>query len=243
MENNNSNIIINQNLIKKKEIITNSKYSIINNENEIIQGIEISKDNKLFSSNNNNKNIITLNIDSSFIEKSSNKFLYKKKGNTFQFFGNSNGDALIIIGPHWYMIIIVIILITYIFYSILKTFWIYSNIIIIIIGFIIYFIFLFSYLITALINPGFPKNEKKILNNEIIKKDYDYCDICLIYTKIESKTIHCQMCDICIEEFDHHCPWTSKCIGKRNIFYFYIFIGSIFTLMFYFFVVALTANL
>ena len=73
----NSNISIDQKSIKKK--ITNSKYSIINNENEIIQGIEISKDNELFSSNNNNQNIITLNIDSSFIEKSSNKFLYKKK--------------------------------------------------------------------------------------------------------------------------------------------------------------------
>ena len=79
----NSNISIDQKSIKKK--ITNSKYSIINNENEIIQGIEISKDNELFSSNNNNQNIITLNIDSSFIEKNSNKFFYKKKGNTFQF--------------------------------------------------------------------------------------------------------------------------------------------------------------
>ncbi len=63
MENNNSNIIINQNLIKKKEIITNSKYSIINNDNKLIPGIQISKDNKLFSPNNNNQNIITLNIE------------------------------------------------------------------------------------------------------------------------------------------------------------------------------------
>ena len=243
MESKKSNIIIDQNPIKKKEILTISKYSIINNDNKLIPGIEISKDNKLFSPNNNNQNIITLNIDSSFIEKSSNKFLYKKKGNTFQFFGNSNGDALIIIGPHWYMIIIVIILITYIFYSILKTFWIYSNIIIIIIGFIIYFIFLFSYLFTALINPGLPKKEKEILDKEIIKENYKYCDICLIYFKIETKTIHCQMCDICIEEFDHHCPWTSKCIGKRNKISFYIFVGSVFILIFYFFVITLHASI
>ena len=242
MESKNSNIIIHQNPIKKKEIITNSKYSIINNDNKLIPGIEISKDNKLFSPNNNNQNIITLNIDSSFIEKNSNKFFYKKKGNTFQFFGNSNGDPLIIIGPHWYMIILVLILITYTFYSILKTFWILSNIIIIIIGFIIYFIFLFSYLFTALINPGFPKNEE-ILDKEIIKENYKYCDICLIYVKIETKTIHCQMCDICIEEFDHHCPWTSKCIGKRNKISFYIFVGSVFILIFYFFVITLHASI
>ena len=242
MENNNSNIIIALNPIKKKEIITNSKYSIINNNNKLIPGIEISKDNKLFSSNNNNQNIITLNIDSSFIEKKSNKFFYKKKGNTFQFFGNSNGDPLIIIGPHWYMIILVLVLITYIFYSILKTFWILSHIILIIIGFIIYFIFLFSYLFTALINPGLPKNEKEISDNEI-KKNYKYCDICFIYVKIETKTIHCQMCDICIEGYDHHCPWTSKCIGKRNTISFFIFVGSVFILIFYFFVITLNASI
>ncbi len=242
MENNKNNIIIEQNPIKKKEIITNSKYSIINNNNKLIPRIEISKDNKLFSSNNNNQNIITLNIDSSFIEKNSNKFFYQKKGNTFQFFGNSIGDPLIIIGPHWYMIILVLVLITYIFYSILKTFWILSHIILIIIGFIIYFIFLFSYLFTALINPGLPKNEKEISDNEI-KKNYKYCDICFIYVKIETKTIHCEMCDICIEGYDHHCPWTSKCIGKRNTISFFIFVGSVFILIFYFFVITLNASI
>ncbi len=242
MESKKSNIKIEHNPIKKKEIITNSKYSIINNDNKLIPGIQISKDNKLFSPNNNNQNIISLNIDSSFIEKNSNKFFYKKKGNTFQFFGKSNGDPLIIIGPHWYMIILVLILITYTFYSILKTFWILSHIILIIIGFIIYFIFLFSYLFTALINPGLPKNEKEISDNEI-KKNYKYCDICFIYVKIETKTIHCEMCDICIEGYDHHCPWTSKCIGKRNTISFFIFVGSVFILIFYFFVITLNASI
>jgi len=26
---------------------------------------------------------------------------------------------------------------------------------------------------------------------------------------------------------DHHCPWTGKCIGKRNITFFYAFLTSI----------------
>ena len=85
MESKKSNIKIEHNPIKKKEIITNSKYSIINNDNKLIPGIEISKDNKLFSPNNNNQNIISLNIDSSFIEKNSNKFFHKKKETHFNF--------------------------------------------------------------------------------------------------------------------------------------------------------------
>ena len=40
------------------------------------------------------------------------------------------------------------------------------------------------------------------------------------------RTFHCRDCDMCIEGFDHHCPWTSKCIGKGNIVPFYVFIVS-----------------
>lgn len=35
--------------------------------------------------------------------------------------------------------------------------------------------------------------------------------------------IHCNECDICIKDYDHHCPWTGKCIGKANLSGFYVF--------------------
>jgi len=31
---------------------------------------------------------------------------------------------------------------------------------------------------------------------------------------------HCDLCDVCIDDPDHHCVFYSKCIGGGNIFYF-----------------------
>ena len=37
---------------------------------------------------------------------------------------------------------------------------------------------------------------------------------------------HCTDCGVCINEMDHHCPWTSKCIGAGNMNLFYGFVIS-----------------
>ena len=35
---------------------------------------------------------------------------------------------------------------------------------------------------------------------------------------------HCNICDYCVEKFDHHCPWIGTCVGKKNYFFFMIYI-------------------
>jgi len=35
---------------------------------------------------------------------------------------------------------------------------------------------------------------------------------------------HCYDCEVCVTDLDHHCPWTGKCIGKKNVYFFYSFL-------------------
>jgi palmitoyltransferase ZDHHC9/14/18 len=37
---------------------------------------------------------------------------------------------------------------------------------------------------------------------------------------------HCYECGLCVDELDHHCPWTGKCIAKKNLQRFHYFLWS-----------------
>lgn len=38
---------------------------------------------------------------------------------------------------------------------------------------------------------------------------------------------HCEDCDVCIEDYDHHCVFFSKCIGGGNLMYFWGTLGGV----------------
>ena len=54
--------------------------------------------------------------------------------------------------------------------------------------------------------------------------------------RVSKGTYHCSDCDVCIRDYDHHCPWTSKCIGGGNLCRFYVFLGMVPVYMIYVFV-------
>lgn len=174
----------------------------------------------------------TYSVNSDQNRPITHKYFYSKLGNTHTFFGDDKGNPLIIIGPHWPLFVLVNLGSTIFFFVVIIIFWKFISNSLKLLGFSLYFLFLLSYGLTGLINPGYPEHDENTLKNKN-KNKTGFCTVCKIWLSLEKKTKHCNHCNICVEGMDHHCPWTGKCIGRKNIIPFYIFVISFLGFMIY----------
>jgi hypothetical protein len=77
---------------------------------------------------------------------------------------------------------------------------------------------LLAYLWTVLVNPGIQ------LPTAAPFLSQSYCNVCHCFQA--STTEHCGLCNICVQDWDHHCPWVGKCVGQGNKCAFYLWIAA-----------------
>jgi hypothetical protein len=149
---------------------------------------------------------------------------FSKLGNCFVVF--LNDSLLIVVGPHWPFMfcvtpIIVSVLVGFVLMIAPEMDFYYQ-----IIGTCIVLTALFSYLATALKDPGVVLSEYESDLQEDTTGQTSLCTKCLIFKDLSIE--HCDDCGLCMKELDHHCIFTGKCIAKNNLFCFYLMLTSIF---------------
>jgi palmitoyltransferase ZDHHC9/14/18 len=88
--------------------------------------------------------------------------------------------------------------------------------------------------LTAFVDPGMV-----ITTKEKPGPGWSYSDQAKTFRP--KHAFYCNMCKVCIQEYDHTCPWTGTGIGKHNFTAFKVFAGSV-TIFFWYLlgVVAIT---
>ena len=211
--------------------------------NSIQQNIKNNDNFKLLKVSDNEKN---RNIKRK-IQKEDNKYsnqtkIYNanscKKGNIYCFLFINN-CPIFTLGPQYYYPIIIILFNNILFILLFNNIYARVNIIFKISAFLLLIIVNLSQIYTVFINPGIPKkiwyiNDKiinLIMEDENVYKEfninkYQICRNCNILIDKYLRIIHCDICNVCCEFYDHHCPWIGKCIGKNNYLSFKIFVYS-----------------
>ena len=94
----------------------------------------------------------------------------------------------------------------------------------------LYLINMTTLLLTSFTDPGvIPRYHTSSMLSDVYSElkgtEINFCSICHIFRPNRAK--HCRHCDVCIDVFDHHCPWTGTCIGIRNYKYFLAFVFTV----------------
>ena len=198
------------------ELINNS------NSNDMLFNIDDSNINKKVKKHKNKSKVLNDNSNSNntldIINQTNKEKIDPNKERIFRAshpFLFINGEPIIVIGPetqYYVWIFSTVSFFSIIVYSLKNSYGILKFLFIC--G---YLFFTVTYTLLFLLNPGFPTN-KRDLDLNMLQNDYQQCKLCnAISLKQEGKMVlHCQYCEICVEHFDHHCKFASKCIGRKN---------------------------
>ena len=183
--------------------------------------------------NYNKKNIPKISHKKKFLRKKKLKFCCRKIGNTLSLLGDKYGNPLFMIGPHWPMYVFFCGGVCVGYISFFIHFFTKLHLIIKIFGIFSFLMFFLSYTGTFLLNPGYPVRDENSLEGKP-RMFFKRCLYCDIWERTDMNITHCMDCGVCVEGYDHHCPWTGKCIGRKTIKYFYTFICSVLVVFLFF---------
>ena len=90
-------------------------------------------------------------------------------------------------------------------------------------------------LIFQALGPGIVKQDSSVSLMDLLD-EFDVREVCFTCKVIVlPRSRHCNICQVCVDRFDHHCQWLNNCVGSRNHGYFLVFV---FTQTIYLFLVA-----
>jgi len=128
-----------------------------------------------------------------------------------------------LVGPDWHCMLVTFALIigvpiVFMFYVAFKL-----HVLVGIFGALLSASLIICYSMAACSDPGIVFVSE--IKSDESKDDLVECGRCNILRPKNAS--HCYDCEVCIKDLDHHCPWTGKCIGQRNMRFFTCFVALV----------------
>lgn len=177
---------------------------------------------------------ISTSLPKEHFEQKKPKRHYRKYGNLYTFL-YVKGEPVFAVGPDYIYFALMFIINICLEVFLMKNFYrkVYTSTFVL--GIFWNGFQLLAYFLTATLNPGLPRADyAERVKDPTQKSNYKKCKDCGLWINCHKSTYHCLDCGVCIEGFDHHCPWMTKCIGRRTKVLFYVFITLTFSLFIYY---------